>query len=115
MQFDANLNDFNRRLADAVITIFPDGVRPLQSIDGALNFRGPIPTKNDPEHVGTHVAVSLDNEVTAALEKASTCDRESMMGILIENLGTRIRMKYDKDQIGAFALTIVGRMSIFKN
>lgn len=112
MQLNENLSDFNRRFADELLPSFPANVKALQSEDGTLLFRGPIPLADDPNHIGTHVAVSLDTEVKAALAQASPAEREEITQNLINNLGTQVRFQYDPNKIGLFALDVVGNMAI---
>ena len=114
MKLYTNLSDFNRRFADALLPTFSDGVQALLSDDGTLLFRGPIPFADDQTHIGTHVAVSLDNEVMVALSEASPADREEMTAILISNLGTQVRCKYNPSKVGTFALDVVGEMNIIR-
>ena len=71
MKFTTDLTEFNRRMAEALKPTFHAVIKPVQSEDGTLLFRGPVPIADDPNHVGTHVAVSLDKDVLAALEAAS--------------------------------------------
>jgi hypothetical protein len=114
MKLYANLSEFNRRFADALLPVFPAGVQALQSEDGTLLFRGPIPTADDPNHVGTHVAVSLDSDVKAALSEALPADREEMTEILISSLGTQVQMQYDPSKFSPFALDVVGKINILR-
>ncbi|WP_332774537.1 hypothetical protein [Polaromonas sp.] len=110
MNLTENLGDFNRRMADELRGTFAATVKPFQSEDGGLLFRGPIEGNADPHHVGTHVAVSLEKDVHAAMEAASPEQREEMVGIFLSNLGTRVKMQYDPKKIGQYALDIVGTM-----
>ena len=71
MKFATDLTEFNRRMAEALKPSFHAAVTPVQSEGGTLLFRGPVPIADDPNHVGTHVAVSLDKDVHVALEAAS--------------------------------------------
>lgn len=114
MKLYTNLSEFNRCFADALLPSFPAGVQALQSDDGTLLFRGPIPHPDDPTHVGTHVAVSLGKEVGAALSEASPADREEMAEILISSLGSQVQAQYDPTKIGPFALDVVGTMNILR-
>ena len=114
MKLYTNLSDFNRRFADALLPAFPANVQALQSDDGTLLFRGPIPLAVNQTQIGTHVAISLDKEVMAALSEASPSDREEMMEILISNLGTQTRCKYNPNKIGHYALDIVGKVDILR-
>lgn len=112
MKFTENLNEFNRRFADEWLRVFPSEVEAVEADDGMLCFRGPTPMNST--HIGTHVAVTLDKEVKAALRNASTLDRETMTNILIDSLGTSLHVQYDPNKIGQFALDIVGDMSILE-
>lgn len=114
MKLYANLNEFNRRFADALLPSFPAAVQALQSDDGTLLFRGPIPLPDDPMHVGTHVAVSLNKDVWTALSQASPADSEEMTEILISSLGSQVQMQYDPSKFGPFALDVVGTMNILR-
>ena len=114
MKLYANLSEFNRRFADALLPSFPASVQALQSDDGTLLFRGPIPIPDDPMHVGTHVAVSLDKDVWAALKEASPVDREEMIEILISSLGSQVQMQYAPGKFGPFALDFVGTVTILR-
>lgn len=114
MNLSSNLSKLNRRFADALLPAFPANVQALQSDDGTLLFRGPIPRADDQTHIGTHVAVSLDKEVSTALSEASPADHEEMIEILISNLGTQVRCQYDPSKIGPYALDIVGRLNILR-
>ncbi len=114
MKLYTNFSEFNRRITDALIPTFPANVEALESDDGKLLFRGPIPLADYPTHIGTHVAVSLDKEVRVALSEALPADREEMMEILISNLGTQVRSKYDPSKIGPFALDVIGNMNILR-
>lgn len=114
MQLNENLSEFNRRFADALLPSFPANVRALQSEDGTLLFRGPIPVADNPMHIGCHVSVSLDEEVKVALNQASPVDREEMIQNLLNNLGTQVRFQYDPTKIGRVALDVVGNMGIIR-
>ncbi len=114
MKLNSNLSDFNRRFADALLPAFPANVQALQSDDGTLLFRGPIPLAEDQTKIGTHVAVSLDKQVAATLGLATPSDREEMTEILINNLGGQVRYQYNPHKIGSYALDVVGTMSILR-
>ena len=114
MKFSANLSEFNRRMAEAVLQTFATDVRPVQSDDGTLLFRGPIRPGDDPTQLGTHVAVSLDKDVTVALDAASPEEREEMTEILINNLGTQVQSRYNASKLGPYELDIVGTMQILR-
>ena len=114
MKLYANLSEFNLRFANAVLPTFSADIQAFQSEDGTLLFRGPIPRLDDPTHVGTHVAVSLDKDVKAILSEAAPEKRELMMEILISSLGTQVEMQYDPRKIGPFALDVVGTMNIIR-
>lgn len=104
------LSDFNRRMADELRDTFSASVRPFQSQDGTLLFRGPTQGLTGPHHVGTHVAVSLDGEVPAAMEVTSLEEREAMLDIFLSNLGTLVKTQYDPKKVGQRAVDIVGSM-----
>lgn len=115
MTFNTELTEFNRRMAEALKTTFYPAIKPVQSEDGTLLFRGPIPIADDPNHVGTHVAVSLDKDVLVALEAASPSEREEMTENLISNLGTQVRVQYNSNKVGPDALDVVGTMGIVRD
>lgn len=110
MKCHENLSAFNRRMADELRSTFAPSVKPYQAEDSTLLFRGPIPNQADPNHVGTHVAVSLEEEVRAALDAASPAEQEEMIEALLSNLGTQVRVWYNAEGIGPYALDIVGTM-----
>lgn len=110
MELTDKLSEFNRRIADALRNTFAPSVKAYQTEDGALVFRGPIVGHRDPEHVGTHVHVSLEKEVLAVLDSAKPARREEMMQDLLANLGTQVRMQYDPDKVGPYALSVTGTM-----
>ncbi len=112
MNITENLSVFNRRFADEWLHLFPRGVIAEQSGDGALLFRGPVPLSEDPHHIGTHVVVSLDDEVQEALRSAAAAQREEMTQNLICNLGTQVEAMYSMDNIGTNALNIRGDIRI---
>ena len=115
MKLHSNLSDFNRRFADALLPTFPAGVKAFRSDDGTLLFRGLIPLQDDPQHVGTHVAVSLDKEVIAELEGTSLTDRDEKIKILISSLGTKVQMQYDPNKFGPDAIDVVGHIDILRS
>ena len=114
MKLYTNLSAFNRRFADVLLPSFPAGVHAFQSNDGTLLFRGQIQLPDDPAHIGTHVAVSLDKDVCAALSEASPVDREEMTEILIISLGGQVQAQYDPSKVGPFALDVVGTLNILR-
>lgn len=114
MEYEKNLNEFNREFADAILSVFPSGVSALQSGDGTLLFRGPILFSGNQTFIGTHVTLSLDKEIKAVLSVASHSERQLMTEILINNLGDQIRAQYSPSQIGRVSLNIVGTMSILR-
>lgn len=97
-------------MADELRSTFAPTVKPFQSEEGTLLFRGPIAGHKDPQHVGTHVAVSLEKDVCEALEKAPYAEREEMIEILLSNIGTRVKAQYDPNKIGPYALDVTGAM-----
>jgi hypothetical protein len=114
MNLTPDLGEFNRRLVTALAGTFGALVEPMQSEDGTLLFRGPIPGESEPSHVGTHVAVSLEKEVKAALDAVASGERDEMMENLINNLSTQVKARYDPTNIGPFALEFVGTMRIVR-
>lgn len=112
MKLNKNLNEFNQRLADDLLPSFPDGIKAVQSEDETLLFRGVCPNSDDPNHVGSHVAVDLTQEVKEAIKNSSPANNEEMIEDLISNLGTQVRATYNKDHIGRYALSITGGMEI---
>jgi hypothetical protein len=112
MNLTANLNDFNRRMAESLASTFPPGVKPMQSEDGGLLFRGPTATTNDPKHIGTHVAVSLQKDVVAALDAASPAELKEMTENLLNSLGAQVQAQYNPTAIGQYAIDVVGTMEI---
>jgi hypothetical protein len=111
MTLTANLNEFNKRFADVMLRFFSPEVEAMEDAYGMLCFRGPVPVPNDPAHVGTHVAVTLEKEVVEALAIATPVEREEITQHLIDNLGGQIRIQYDPTKIGPYALDIVGTMA----
>jgi hypothetical protein len=110
MTLHANLNEFNQRFADALLPSFPAGIVPMEDAYGMLCFRGVVPNSGDPKHVGTHVTVTLEADVVAALDSASPAEREDITQHLIESLGAALRIQYNPAKIGPYALDIVGTM-----
>lgn len=110
MKLTDKLSEFNRRMADEVRSAFASSVRPYQTEDGGLVFRGPIAGHKDPDHVGTHVSVSLAKDVVAALNDAEPSRREEMIQDLLANLGTQVKMQYDPNNVGPYALQVTGTM-----
>lgn len=114
MKLSENLNDFNRSMAEELRGTFASNVKPFETEEGYLVFRGPIEGHSDPNHIGTHVAVSLTAEVQRALAAASHAEREEMTKIFLSNLGTRVKCEYHPRQIGPCALDIVGTMNTLR-
>jgi hypothetical protein len=110
MKLSADLNEFNRRFAEVLLPSFPAGIVPMEDAYGMLCFRGAVPNHDNPKHIGTHVAVTLEEDVIAALNIASPAEREDITRHLIESLGAAIRIQYDPNRIGLYALDIVGTM-----
>ncbi|KHA80273.1 hypothetical protein NC77_02440 [Janthinobacterium lividum] len=110
MTLTTSLNEFNKRFADVMLPFFSVEIEAMEDAYGMLCFRGPIPVPNNPAHVGTHVAVTLEKEVAEALANATPVEREEITQHLIENLGWQIRIQYDPAKIGLYALDIVGTM-----
>ncbi len=114
MKLTENLSDFNRRMADELRATFASSVKPFQSDDGALLFRGPISGDKDPNHIGTHVAVSLEKDVVDTLNSVEPHQREEIIQNLLSNLGTQVKCQYDPNNIGPYALDVIGTMRIVK-
>jgi hypothetical protein len=110
LKLSKNLSDFNLRMVGELQGTFTTIVQPFETEDGTLVFRGPIDGHADPSHVGTHVAVSLDNEVHAAIHSATPEEREEIIQVLQSNLGTQVKCLYHPQKIGTNALEIVGTM-----
>lgn len=114
MKLTENLSDFNRRMADELRSTFASSVKPFQSEEGVLLFRGPISGHKDPKHVGTHVAVVLEKDVVNALNRAEPHQREEMVHNLLSSLGTQVKAQYNPSNLGADALQVIGTMPIVK-
>ena len=112
MKLTENLSDFNRRMAGELRATFASSVRPFQSEDGVLLFRGPISGHRDPNHIGTHVAVSLEKDVVHALNSAEPQQREEIIQNLLSNLGTQVKCQYNPNNVGPYALDVIGTMRI---
>jgi hypothetical protein len=112
MKLTENLSDFNRRMADELRSTFASSVKPYETEDRILVFRGPIAGNSDPDHVGTHVSISLDEPVVAALGGAESSRREEMIQNLISSLSTQVKVRYDPNNVGPDALSVTGTMQI---
>ena len=112
MKLTKELNEFNGQLAKDLLPYFPNGMEAYQDEFEELFFRGTIPGSSNPNHIGTHVAVELEQDVKDALDQASETDRKEMVRNLIANLGTQIKAKYDKDHVGQLALKVTRNMRI---
>ena len=110
MNLSKTLNDFNRRMVEELRGTFAANVTPFQTEDEMLVFRGPIEGNKDQNHIGTHVAVSLDKEVRHTMEIASIAQREEMTQTLLTNLGTQVKCQYHPQKIGQSALDVIGTM-----
>ena len=110
MNFSKTLNDFNHRMVEELRGTFAANVTPFQTKDEELVFRGPIEGYEDQNHIGTHVAVSLENEVRHAMEIASIRQREEMTQTLLTNLGTQVKCQYHPQKVGQNALDVIGTM-----
>jgi hypothetical protein len=111
MTLTTDLNEFNKRFADAMRSFFLPEIEPMEDAYGMLCFRGPIPVPNNAAHVGTHVAVTLEREVVEALANATPELREEITLHLIDSLSWKIKIQYDPAKIGPYALDIVGTMA----
>ena len=114
MKFREELGEFNRQFAAALRDAFAPEITPVEDERGVLYFRGPIPIPNNPRHIGSHVAVSLDEDVQAALDRASPSERAEMTENLIESLGGQIRAQYNPHKHGEFAVSVSGTMSVVR-
>jgi hypothetical protein len=110
MQFTTVLSEFNSRLASAVAGLFPANVRPEQSTEGHLYFRSP-PAEGE-QHWRTHAVAELEPEVNLALAGAPPSREEEMLQVLLSNLGTQLRAKYNPNSRSAAALKVVGTLAI---
>lgn len=106
------LSDFNYELATALVSTFSDVVKPYQTKFGELVFRGPIPLPNDPNHIGTHVMISLENDVLAALDMEEPTRRKILESNLIGMLVSNVQIQYDPNNIGTYALEIKGSIEM---
>ena len=112
MNIHKDLSELNRRLAESLASSFEANVIPYESgDDGSLLFRGPITNVSDPKYIGTHVAVSIERDVHAALEAASEVDRKDLIDRLVDNLGTQVRVGYHPEQVVQFAMKVIGTMA----
>lgn len=114
MKLSKNLSEFNLRMVAELQDTFTSTVEPFETEDGTLVFRGPIDGHADPSHVGTHVAVSLDDEVHAAIQSATPEEREEIIQVFQSNLGTQVKCLYHPKKIGTYALDIVGTMKTLR-
>jgi hypothetical protein len=105
------LSPFNSRLAEVLIPTFPAGAHAAEDGDGTLLMRVPTPSPTHPDHIGSHVAVSLEKSVREALETASVPDRELMMQTLVDSLASQIQIQYNPNAVGQFAMDFVGTMN----
>jgi hypothetical protein len=78
---------------------------------GGYFIRAPTPSLTHPDHIGTHVAVSLEKSVREALDTASAPDREVMMQTLVDSLASQIQIQYSPNAVGQFAMDFVGTMN----
>lgn len=112
MNIHQNLGELNRRLAESLTPSFATNVVPYESgDDGSLLFRGPIANNSDPKHIGTHVAVSIERDVRATLEATSGVECEELVERLVDSLGTQVKVRYHPEQVGQFALEVIGTMA----
>lgn len=114
LKLSKNLSEFNLRMATELRGTFTPTVQPFETEDGTLVFRGPIDGHTDPSHVGTHVAVSLDDEVHAAIQSTTPEEREEIIQVFLSNLGTQVKCLYHPQKIGKDALDIVGTMKTIR-
>ena len=114
MKLSKNLSAFNCSMANELKNTFASNVEPFQMEDGMLVFRGPIEGHVDPKHIGTHVAVSLDDTVIKALITSFPAERTAMTEILLDNLGTQVKCQYDPKKVGPYSLDVVGTMDTIR-
>lgn len=112
MKFRKDLGEFNLQFADALRATFAPEIKAVEDERGVLYFRGSIPIADDPLHIGAHVAVSLDPDVRAALDRAPPAERTEITENLIDSLGGQIRAQYNPNKHGEFALDFVGTMGM---
>ena len=109
MKLVEELNEFNRLLADYVLSVFPTDIVAFQDEDETLLFRGPTRKSND---IVTHVSVDLEKEVKNALNSADSAERLEKMDNLKRNLGMQIRHQYSLKNVGPIAKKYIGTMAI---
>lgn len=113
MTRSTQLNEFNKLFVEKYLRIFPLGVLAQQSDDGKLLFRGPLsPGSAGADAAVTHAVVLLEPDLRAAMEGAEPAAKAEMMEVLLSNLGTQLRTRYDHLNIGQYALRVVGTKDI---
>jgi hypothetical protein len=108
------LNDFNTRLAAALLPSFPAGATTAEDIDGTLLIRVTTPTVTDPNHIGTHVAIALESGVREKFEGADAALRDLMIQTMIDSLITQIQCTYDPKNVGPYAQDFIGKLATLK-
>ncbi|RFC35947.1 MAG: hypothetical protein DID92_2727743869 [Candidatus Nitrotoga sp. SPKER] len=108
MHLTKDFSEFNLRMINELQGIFNPNVEPWESEDGTLLFRGPIEGHENPKHIGTHVAVSLEMDVRIALRNATPEKREEMTERYLSCLGTEVKCQYNPKKLDPYALDIVG-------
>ncbi len=108
MKLYSTLSPFNKRLAEVLVPIFPAGAYAAEDGEGTLLIRAPTPIPTNPNHIGSHVAVTLEKSIRDALEAASPSGREVMTQAMIDSLATQIKLQYDPNAVGQFAMDFVG-------
>ena len=109
------LSELNSKIASALSTVFAPEIQPVQNEFGHLLFRGPVTGIDGSIHTGTHVIVAIDQDVLEVLDAAELARRGEMVERLVLSLGTQVRVKYNKEQIGQYALRIVGDRAIIQD
>lgn len=108
MKLDKKLNEFNQLLANYVCSVFPSNVCQFQDEDETLLFIESRKNSDGMEYSVTHVSVDLDMEVRETLNSAYPAKRLEMMENLKRNIGTQIRFKYSRNNVGKFAKKFIG-------
>lgn len=109
MPRSTQLNEFNKLFVEKYLRVFPLGVLAQQSDDDKLLFRGPLsPGSTGADAAVTHAVVSPEPDLRAAMEGTEPAAKAEMMEVLLSNLGTQLRARYDHLNIGQYALRVVG-------
>lgn len=112
MELQEKLSVLNQRIADKILPQLPKGIVTCQNEHETLLFRGVIPNTCDPEYVGTHLLVKINDNVRDKLDEAESTDGEEMTVNLVNSLATQILTTYDPENIGEFGKEFIGSMDI---